>query len=55
MKIKYNWDYDRYVTEDGKVLRYDSKQDKFILCKPSKSRNGYCRIKSKGKTFQAHR
>lgn len=20
MKIKYNWDFDRYVTEDGKVL-----------------------------------
>ena len=55
MKIKYNWDYDRYVTYDGKVLRYDSKQDKLVLCKPCKSRYGYCRIRYKGKTFQAHR
>lgn len=27
MKIKYNWAYDRYVTEDGKVFRYDSKKE----------------------------
>ena len=55
MKIKYNWEFERYVTDDGKVFRYDSKQDKLVLCKPCKSRNGYCRIRYKGKTFQAHR
>lgn len=55
MKIKYNWEFERYVTDDGKVLRYDSKQDKLVLCKPCKSRDGYCRIRYKGKTFQAHR
>lgn len=55
MKIKYNWDYDRYVTEDGNVFRYDYKQDKLILCKPNKSKNGYCRIKYNGKNFQTHR
>jgi len=45
MKIKYNWEYDRYVTEDGKVLRYDSKQDKLILCKLTTLVKGYILVR----------
>lgn len=44
MKIKYNWECDRYVTDDGKVLRYDSKQDKLVLCKLSAHNAGYPQV-----------
>jgi len=58
MKIKYNWEYDRYVTEDGKVLRYDSKQDKLVLCKQTTLDNGYLKVgvkKPTRKKISAHR
>ena len=38
--MKYNEKYDRYVTTGGLVYRYDSKQDKLVLCKLSNS-HGY--------------
>lgn len=54
-KMKYNEKYDRYVTKGGLVYRYDSKQDKLVLCKQSNS-NGYCLcVDSNGKLFRVHR
>ena len=46
--MKYNEKYDRWVTKGGLVYRYDSKQDKLVLCKQSKLRNGYLRTSIKG-------
>ena len=40
-KMKYNEKYDRYVTKGGLVYRYNSKQDKLVLCKLSKTSNDY--------------
>lgn len=37
----YNKKYDRWVSKDGIVYRYDSKKDKLILCKQSKLLAGY--------------
>lgn len=42
--MKYNSKYDKWVTKGGLVYRYSKKQDKLILCKLSKSRNGYLRV-----------
>lgn len=42
--MKYNEKYDRYVTKGGLVYRYDSKQDKLVLCKQNKLRK-YLRVK----------
>lgn len=39
--MKYNKKYDRWVSKDGLVYRYDSKQDKLVLCKDSKLSKGY--------------
>lgn len=39
--MKYNAKYDRWVSKDGLVYRYDSKQDKLVLCSNSKTRTGY--------------
>ena len=57
MKIKYNWDYDKYVTDDGKVLRYDSKQGKLLFC-GYLGDNGYILVnvhKPKKTLISAHR
>lgn len=56
--MKYNAKYDRYVTKGGLVYRYDSKQDKLVLCKLTQSKDGYlvCGvIKPKRKTIRVHR
>ena len=42
--IKYNEKYDRWVTEDGLVYRYNSKQDKLILCNQYLTNSGYLRV-----------
>ena len=53
--MKYNSKYGRYFTKGGLVYRYDSKQDKLVLCKQSNS-NGYCMCgDSNGKLFRVHR
>lgn len=47
MKIKYNWEFDRYVTEDGKVLRYSKGKDKLVLCKLTVIKDGYLLVSVK--------
>ena len=39
--MKYNAKYDRWVSKDGLVYRYDKKKDKLVLCKDSKINSGY--------------
>ena len=41
--MKYNANYDRWVTNGGLVYRYDKKNDKLVLCKLSIS-HGYLAI-----------
>lgn len=54
--MKYNGKYGRWFTKGGLVYRYDSKQDKLILCKQCDSHNGYkLGSDSKGKRFRVHR
>lgn len=43
--MKYNSKYDRWVTKGGLVYRYDSKQDKLILCGQSYYGCGYLRVR----------
>lgn len=37
----YNKKYDRWFSKEGLMFRYDSKQDKLILCKQRKNKFGY--------------
>lgn len=37
----YNKKYDRWFSKEGLMFRYDSKQDKLILCKQHKNKFGY--------------
>lgn len=56
--MKYNEKYDRYVTKGGLVYRYDSKQDKLILCKLSTDKDGYLTLmvsKPKRTPIKVHR
>lgn len=54
--MKYNSKYDRWFTKGGLVYRYDSKQDKLVLCKQSNSRSGYKVCRSpKLNQFRVHR
>ena len=39
--MKYNEKYDRLFTKGGLVYRYSKSQDRLVLCKQSKLRNGY--------------
>lgn len=39
--MKYNSKYDRWFTKGGLVYRYDSKQDKLVLCKQQENGYGY--------------
>lgn len=52
--MKYNKDYDRWVSKDGLVYRYDKKTDRLILCKLG-SRDGYNTIHAKLKYVSVHR
>lgn len=47
--MKYNAKYDRWVSKDGLVYRYDKRLDKLVLCGQSKNIKGYmrCRVKDK--------
>ena len=47
--MKYNSKYDRYVTKDGLVYRYDYRQDKLVLCKIQDNGCGYKRVFCKNK------
>lgn len=51
----YNKKYNRWVSKDGLVYRYDSKQDKLILCKQSKLKSGYNTLKLNQKMVYVHR
>lgn len=42
--IKYNEKYDRWVTEDGLIYRYNSKRDKLILCNQYLTKFRYLRV-----------
>lgn len=56
--MQYNEKYDRYVTKGGLVYRYDSKQDKLVLCKLSNSHNYKivtCQQPKKGNVVFIHR
>ena len=43
--MKYNAKYDRWVSKDGLIYRYDKKNDKLVLCKLSVSNIGYSGVK----------
>jgi hypothetical protein len=43
--MKYNAEYDRYVTKEGLVYRYSKNQDKLILCKFDKPGDRYFRVR----------
>lgn len=50
----YNAKYDRWVSKDGLVYRYDKKKDRLVLCGLHKNKNGYvCVNVSKPKNTQA--
>lgn len=56
--MKFNEKYDRYVTKGGLVYRYDSKQDKLVLCKLTTDKYGYLTIqvsKPKRTPIKVHR
>lgn len=42
--MKYNKEYDLYVTEDGLVFRYDLKTDRLVLKSTSYNKDGYERF-----------
>jgi len=52
--MKYNEKYKRWFTKGGLVYRYDSKQDKLILCKQSDN-NGYKQHHGPNGNFCIHR
>lgn len=39
--MKYNTKYDRWVSKNGLVYRYDNKLDKLVLCSDTKINGGY--------------
>lgn len=49
--MKYNEKYDRWVTTGGLVYRYDSKQDKLVLCKLSDNGRGYKYLVSTSRVY----
>lgn len=54
--MKYNEKYNRWVTTGGVVYRYDSKQDKLVLCKLSNEGHGYLIIRiTKNISVRVHR
>lgn len=54
--MKYNEKYGRWFTKGGLVYRYDSKQDKLVLCKQSNDKNGYKLCTDyKHKCFRVHK
>ena len=52
--MKYNEKYNRWFTKEGLVYRYDSRQDKLVLCN-NKPKNGYINFRSNGKFIAVHR
>lgn len=42
--MRYVEKYDKYVTKQGLVFRYDKKKDKLVECKQSLNKQGYARI-----------
>jgi hypothetical protein len=55
MKIKYNWEYDRYVTEDGEVFRYSKLKKTLVCCSKNKTKTNYLFIHTLGKKMYLHR
>ena len=50
--MKYNANYDRWVSKDGLVYRYSKTKDKLVLCKAHLSGSGYLSITiGKGKKY----
>lgn len=52
--MKYNKEYDRYVTKGGLVYRYLKTKDRLELCSIS-DKNGYKYIRTKHKKIMVHR
>lgn len=51
--MKYNAEYDRYVTKEGLVYRYSKTKNKLVLCKLSSNKDGYLQLcVSKPKTVK---
>lgn len=42
--MRYNAKYDRWVSKDGLVYRYDKKNDKLVLCGLHKANDGYVQV-----------
>lgn len=42
--MKYNKKYDRYITEDGLVYRYDNNKHKMLLCSVINRKDGYKQV-----------
>lgn len=55
MKIKYNWEYDRYVTEDGNVFRYNKLKKILVCCNQNQTKNKYLYTHANGKKIYVHR
>lgn len=53
--MKYNAEYNRWVTTGGLIYRYSEKDDKLILCKQSDNGKGYLRITTPNGTVKSHR
>lgn len=56
--MKYNAKYDRWVSKEGLVYRYDKKNDKLVLCSLPKNTNGYACVnvrKPKSTLILVHR
>lgn len=53
--MKYNAKYDRWVSKDGLVYRYDKKNDKLVLCSEFKTDKGYIRVYTKAGFKFTHR
>jgi len=53
--MKYNSKYDRWFTKGGLVFKYDSKQDKLILCKQYDNGHGYKYCSFQKGFFSVHR
>lgn len=50
--MKYNAKYDRWVSKDGLVYRYDKRLDKLILCKIGSNGSKHCTVYTKlGKQY----
>ena len=53
--MKYNAKYDRWVSKDGLVYRYDEKNDRLVLCTETLINSGYISLYTKAGNVLQHR